>query len=288
MTSIPTRMIQWAMPLTPFIPRPVTGSDFVGHQGLVKNLRRRIAQGESVAVIGGPKLGKTSLVHSALEGLPRCNVIELDLREGSALTSKDIAGAILVLDNLDHLPLQEIDSLFERISRAEPRNMILTGGHQLRALLGTASILPGVTVRLYPLSVLLDGELRQLLGRNMDGSIATWTGNHPYLAKLFLHYGEAALSEGRQQWEPFVRELTEEIGTGAERQLLHYLIARGQPVNPAKAGVETGIEQIKSVADRLVYMGAISRWIRNDEATLFAGCRLLNNFITGRPFDLVE
>ena len=56
---------------------------------------------------------------------------------------------------------------------------------------------------------------------------------------------------------------------------------------PTKAGAETGIDDIKSVADRLVYMGAISRWIRNDEATLFAGCRLLNNFITGRPLDLV-
>ncbi len=26
--------------------------------------------------------------------------------------------------------------------------------------------------------------------------------------------------------------------------------------------------------------GVISRWIRNEEATLFAGCRLLNDFIT--------
>jgi hypothetical protein len=276
------------MPLTPFIPHPVIGSDLVGRQGLVKNLRRRIEQGESVAVIGGPKLGKTSLVRSALEGLTDCKVIEIDLREESSLTFEELSGAILVLDNLDHLPLQKIDRLFARISRAEPRNMVLTGGHRVRALLGKASILPDVAVRLYPLSVLLDGELRQMLGPGMDGSIAMWTGNHPYLAKLFMHYGKVALSEGRQQWEPFVRELTEEIGAGAERQVLHYLIARGQPVNPTKAGVETGIEQIKSVADRLVYMGAISRWIRNDEATLFAGCRLLNNFITGRPFDLVE
>ncbi|MBI4001469.1 MAG: hypothetical protein HY348_06770 [Nitrospira defluvii] len=65
--------------------------------------------------------------------------------------------------------------------------------------------------------------------------------------------------------------------------MLCYLIERGAPVNPATAGAETGISHIKAVADRLVSLGVISRWIRNDEATLFAGCRLLNDFITGRP-----
>ncbi len=279
-------MIQWAMPVPPFIPRPVKGGDFIGRQGLVRNLRGRIAQGESVAVIGGPKLGKTSLLRNALEGLAGRKVIERDPRETASLTGEEMSGATLVLDNLDHVPLQKITALLAQVSTAEPSSMILTGGHRLRALLSTPSLLPKPTVRLYPLSVLLDGELRQLVGRNMDRSIAMWTGNHPYLAKLFLHYGDAMLSEGRQQWEPFVRQLTEEIGEGAERQLLHYLIDCGQPVNPTKAGAETGIDDIKSVADRLVYMGAISRWIRNEEATLFAGCRLLNNFITGRPLDL--
>jgi hypothetical protein len=273
------------MPVTPFIPRPVTGGDFIGRQGLVRNLRGRVAQGESVVVIGGPKLGKTSLVRNALQGLPDHKVIERDLREGPSLTCEEISGAILVLDNLDHLPVQEIDPLLARVSTAEPSNIIFTGGYRLRAWLGTPSLLPGMTVRLYPLSVLLDSELRQLVGHNTDRPIAVWTGNHPYLTKLFLHYGEAALTEGRQQWEPFVRQWGKEIGEGAERRLLIYLIDRGQPVNPTKAGVETAIEHIKTVADRLVYMGAISRWIRNDEATLFAGCRLLNNFITGRPLD---
>ena len=276
------------MSLTPFITRPVTGGDFIERQGLVRNLRRRVANGESVAVIGGPKLGKTSLVRNALQGLPDHKVIEMDLREKPSLTCEEISGAILVLDNLDHLPVQEIDALLARVWTAEPSNMILTGGYRLRTLLGTPSIWPGVTVRLYPLSVLLDGELRQLVGHNKYRSIAMWTGNHPYLTKLFLHYGEAALSEGRQQWEPFVRQLAEEIGAGAERRVLHYLIDCGRPVNPTKAGAETGIEDIKIIADRLVYMGAISRWIRNEEATLFAGCRLLNHFITGLPPDLVD
>lgn len=270
------------MPITPFIPRPVTAHAFIGRQGLVRNLRGRVANGDSVAVIGGPKLGKTSLVRAALVGLPGRRVIEVDLREEPSPCRDEMSGAILVLDNLDHLPVEEIDTLLVQLSAVCLTNMILTGGHRLRILLDQPSMLPRVTIRLYPLSVLLDGELRQLVGNERAAPIAMWTGNHPYLTKLFLHYGEAALTEGREQWEPFVRQLKEDIGKGVERRLLHYLIECAMPVNPAKAGVETGIRDIKTVADRLVYLGGISRWIRNDEAALFAGCRLLNDVMIDR------
>jgi hypothetical protein len=77
-----------------------------------------------------------------------------------------------------------------------------------------------------------------------------------------------------------VQRLAAEIGEGPERRLLCYLIKRGKPVNPTKAQADTGIRDIKAVADTLTYLGVISRWIRNEEATLFAGCRLLNNYIT--------
>ena len=104
------------------------------------------------------------------------------------------------------------------------------------------------------------------------------------MTKLLLHYkdhrGDDVVAAGRCQWEPFVQRLAAEIGKGPERQLLCYLIKRGKPVNPTKAQSDTGIRDIKTVADRLTYLGVISRWIRNEEATLFAGCRLLNNYIT--------
>ena len=273
------------MSIAPFFPQPATGDAFIGRQGLVRNLRGRLADGESVAVIGGPKLGKTSLVRSSLDGLSHHRVIEVDFRQASLPNGDEISGAMLVLDNLDHLPGETIDLLLQQVSTARPRNMILTGGHRLRALLANPSTLPGLTIRLYPLSVLLDGELRRLVGHDMAAPIAKWTGNHPYLSKLFLHYGETALAEGRQQWQPFLRQLIEEVGKGAERRLLNYLIEYGKPVNPTKAGAETGTEDIKAAADRFVYLGAISRWIRNDEATLFAGCRLLNDFVTGGQSD---
>ena len=65
------------MVILPFTPCPATGDAFLGRQGLVRNLRGRIARGESLAVIGGPKLGKTSLVRTALHGLDH-TVIEID------------------------------------------------------------------------------------------------------------------------------------------------------------------------------------------------------------------
>ena len=272
------------MSIPPFFPCPVTGDAFIGRHGLVRNLRGRIAKGESLAVIGGPKLGKTSLVRTALDGLLDRTVIEVDCCADPSPRLEGIPGSIVVLDNLDDLAGRAIEPLFARLSAAGAAGLVATGGRRLRTLLGHSRTLAGVNFRLYPLSVLLDGEMRRLIGRDTNPSLAIWTGNHPYLTKLLLHYKNHregdAVAAGRCQWEPFVERLAAEIGEGPERLLMRYLIERGQPVNPALAQSDTGIRDIKAAADTLVYLGVISRWIRNEEATLFAGCRLLNNFIT--------
>lgn len=256
---------------------PATGDAFIGRQGLVNNLRWRLAQGESLAVIGGPKLGKTSLVRTALQASPDHVVVEVDL--GAEPTHRlDMApGSIVVLDNLDHAADSVIHSLLARVFAAQPSGLVVTGGRRLRVMLGDSGTLAGRSFRLFPLSVLLDGETRRLIGA--DSSLVTWSGNHPYLTRLLLHYGDDAVTAGRCEWEPFVQRLAVEIGEGPERRLLRYLIERGKPVNPSVAQSETGIPDIKSVADTLVYLGAISRWIRHEEATLFAGCQLLNDYL---------
>jgi hypothetical protein len=269
------------MSIMPFISCPATGDIFIGRQGLIKNLRGRVSAGESVAVIGGPKLGKTSLVRTALEGISDHRVIELDLNIPLAARLDASSGAILLLENLDSLSDEAIESLLAGISKVAAASVVITGGRRLRTLLDHSGTLAGLRFRLYPLSVLLDGEMRQMIGRDTTASLATWTGNHPYLIKLFLHYGDKALSAGRYRWEPFIHKLAAEIGDGPERQLLCYLIKCGKPVNPAVAGSAMGIRDIKAIADTLVYLGAITRCIRHDEATLFAGCRLLNAFIIG-------
>jgi hypothetical protein len=270
------------MSILPFTPCPATGDAFIGRQGLVRNLRARIARGESLAVIGGPKLGKTSLVRTALEGLSDCTVVEVDCGIDPSPRLDVLPGSIVVLDNLDDAAGQAIASLLARLSAAGTAGFVVTGGRRLRTLLGHSGTEAGPNFRLFPLSVLLDGEMRRLIGRDTSPPhLAAWTGNHPYLTKLLLHYGDDAVAAGRCQWEPFVQRLAAEIGEGPERQLLCYLIERGKPVNPTKAQSDTGIRDIKAVADTLTYLGVISRWIRNEEATLFAGCRLLNNYITG-------
>jgi hypothetical protein len=260
------------------------GDAFFGRQGLIKNLRSRLSAGESVAVIGGPKLGKTSLVRTALGGLPDRKIIQLDLRIAPAARLDASSGAILVLENLDSLSDAAIASLLAAASNVTAASVVITGSRRLRTLLDRSGTLADLRFRLYPLSVLLDAEMRHLIGRDMTISLATWTGNHPYLTKLVLHYGDKILSAGRGRWEPFIHQLATEIGNGPERQLLSYLIERGKPVNPVLAGSATGIRDVKAVADTLVYLGAISRCIRNEEATLFAGCRPLNEFIiASRP-----
>jgi hypothetical protein len=268
------------MSIPPCTPVPATGDGFIGRQGLVTNLRWRIARGESVAVIGGPKLGKTSLIRTALQGLSDRPVIEVDLGTTPSPRIEWTPHSTVVFDNLDALADQEIVPLLARVSAAKPTSIVVTGGRRLRTLLDETASLADMSFRLFPLSVLLDGETRQLIGANTTPSLVEWTGNHPFLIKLFLHYGNDAMTTGRSQWEPFVERLATDIGHGPERQLMRYLIARGKPVNPTVAQSDTGISDIKAVADTLVFLGAISRWIRDEEATLFAGCRLLNDAIS--------
>ena len=277
---IPRCFLRNGASIPPFTPYPATGEAFIGRQGLVRNLRRRIARGESLAVIGGPKLGKTSLVRTALEGLSDRTVIEVDCGMDPSPRLDGGSGSIVVLDNLDEVAAPAIAPLLVRLSGAGTAGLVVTGGRRLRTLLGHSGTEAGLNFRLFPLSVLLDGETQRLIGRGTSSSLAAWTGNHPYLTKLLLHYGDDALAAGRCQWEPFVQRLAADIGEGLERRLLCYLIERGKPVNPTKAQSDTGIRDIKAVADTLAYLGVISRWIRNEEATLFAGCRLLNNHIT--------
>ncbi len=268
------------MVIPPFTPCPATGDAFIGRRGLVRNLRGRIARGESLAVIGGPKLGKTSLVRTALQGLTDHTVLEIDVGADPSPRIDVVPGSIVVLDSLDSVADSAIESLLARVSAVKPASIIVTGGRRLRTMLGRSGTLAGVSFRVFPLS-----------GRDTSLGLAAWTGNHPYLTKLLLHYMdwggdekhrtlERAVAAGRCQWEPFVQRLAAESGEGPERRLLCYLIERGKPVNPTLAQSDTGIRDMKAVADTLASLGVISRWIRNEEATLFAGCRLLNDFIT--------
>src|SRR5207247_4638778 len=175
------------MVIPPFTPCPATGDAFIGRQGLVRNLRRRIARGESLAVIGGPKLGKTSLVRTALQGLTDHSVLEVDVGADPYPRIDEVPGSIVVLDNSESVADSAIESLLARVSAAKPASIVVTGGRRLRTMLGRSGPLAGVSFRLFPLSVLLDGETRRLIGRDMSPGLAAGSGNHPYLTSLLLH-----------------------------------------------------------------------------------------------------
>src|SRR5260370_11535180 len=124
-----------------FPPCAVTGDAFIGRQGLVRNLCRRIARGESLAVIGGPKLGKTSLVRTALQGLTDYTVLEVDVGADPSPRIEVVPGSIVVLDNLDGLADSAIESLLAPVSAAKPASLVVTGGRPLRNQLRRARIL---------------------------------------------------------------------------------------------------------------------------------------------------
>src|SRR2546425_2607145 len=123
------------MVIPPFTPCPATGEAFIGRQGLVRTLRRRIARGESLAVIGGPKLGKSSLVRTALQGLTSHPVLEVDVGADPSPRIDEVPGAIVVLDNLDSVAESAIESLLARVSAAKPASIVVTGGSRLRTML---------------------------------------------------------------------------------------------------------------------------------------------------------
>src|SRR5438876_10695051 len=99
------------MVIPPFTPCPATGDAFIGRQGLVRNLRRRIARGESLAVIGGPKLGKTSLVRTALQGLTSHPVLEVAVGADPSPRIDEAPGAIVALHTLDSVGESAMQSL---------------------------------------------------------------------------------------------------------------------------------------------------------------------------------
>src|SRR2546427_2527327 len=155
------------MVIPPFTPSPATGDAFIGRQGLVRNLRRRIARGESLAVIGGPKLGKTSLVRTALQGLTDYTVLEIDVGADPSPQIDVVPGSIVVLDNPDGIADSAIESLFARVSAAKPASIVVNGGCGLRNVQRRSDKCGLVSGRKFALSVLLHGvEARQLrLGR---------------------------------------------------------------------------------------------------------------------------
>src|SRR2546427_7509392 len=152
------------MVIPPFTPCPAIGDAFIGRQGLVRNLRRRIARGESLAVIGGPKLGKTSLVRTALQGLTSHPVLEVDVGADPSPRIDVVPGSIIVLDNLDSIAGSAIELLLPRVSAAKPASIVATGGRPFGTLPPRSRTIAGPAFPAGPLSGHLGGGRARLVG----------------------------------------------------------------------------------------------------------------------------
>ena len=147
----------------------------------------------------------------------------------------------MVLENLDAIDGPAIAPLLMRLSAAGTGGLVVTGGRRLRTLLGHSVTETGLSFRLFPLSVLLDGETCRLIGRDTNPSLAAWTGSHPYVTKSFLPtistIVKTVITQSRpagasgSHWCGFWLRTSEKA---LERRLLCYLIERGKPVNPAR------------------------------------------------------
>src|SRR2546427_2832385 len=167
------------MVIPPFTPCPAIGDAFIGRQGLVRNLRRRIARGESLAVIGGPKLGKTSLVRTALQGLTSHPVLEVDVGADPSPRIDVVPGSIIVLDNLDSIAGSAIELLLPRVSAAKPASIVATGGRRLRTMLRRSRKFAGRAFPGGPPSVLLDGGARRAVGPGTRGGVGARDRDQP-------------------------------------------------------------------------------------------------------------
>ena len=275
---------------------------FKGREGLVRNVLWRLERGESLSLVGGPKLGKTSLLLHLAWQLNHARPSSKST--GSSALYVDVADetdwkrfhsrppnpeTILLLDNCDLLVEGKSRSLSD-IDLLPGGSTVFAGARAWREVV-RRSDLPH-TLKSIPLAVFLEKEAQQLfspdLSTEQHPTILTSAGTHPYIFKLFqaaflregLHVPtEQIVSEVNKSLSSFFQDCVNQLREPLEHQVLTYVIEADKPVNPREVARAIGLPTIKPVADTLCALGLISRWIRDEEeATLSADSRLFNEW----------
>jgi hypothetical protein len=289
---------------------PVFGPHFVGRAGLVRNLLNRCASRQSVLVYGGPKLGKTSLLHHlkwcleqprASSSEPAQAALYVDLNE-DASHDRLLAGpydrsAVFLLDNCDRLVKTHLPAVEAMQGTAQA--IVWAGGRSWLDFVRSGRSSPvsqSSPLVPVPLAIFLEKEARELVGADLTpdqrDTVLAYGGTHPYVLKKLragmIAAGQRAdptdlLRTTQSSLAPFFSACVDAIREPSEQTLLDYLIAQTRPVNPAEAARALGLPTIKPAADALCYLGLISRWIRDEEATLLASCRLFNDWYQAHP-----
>ena len=274
---------------------------FKGREGLVRNVLWRLERGESLSLVGGPKLGKTSLLlHLAWQlnharpssksaGPSALYVDVADQADWKRFHSRPPnPDTILLLDNCDQLIEGKTRSLSD-IDLLPGGSTVFAGGRAWREVVRGGD-LPH-NLKLIPLAVFLEKEAQQLFNPDLPAEqhsvILTYAGTHPYIFKVlqaaFRREGlqvprEQIVSEVKRSLSSFFQDCVSQLREPLERQVLTYVLEADKPVNPREVARAIGLPTIKPVADTLCALGLVSRWIRDEEATLSAGSRLFNEW----------
>lgn len=275
--------------------------EFKGREGLVRNVLWRLERGESLSLVGGPKLGKTSLLlHLAWQ---MNHARPSSKSTGPSAVYVDVADeadwkrfhsrppnpeTILLLDNCDLLVEGKTRSLSD-IDLLPGGSTVFAGARSWREVVRGGD-LPH-TPKTIPLSVFLEKEAQQLFSPDLSTEhqtiVLSYAGTHPYIFKLFqaaflregLHVPtEQIVSEVKKTLSSFFHDCVNQLREPLEHQVLAYVINASKPVNPKEVARAVGLPTIKPVADTLCALGLIGRWIRDEEATLSAGSRLFNEW----------
>lgn len=246
---------------------------------LAADLLQRLRQGQWVALLGGPGIGKTRLATTALDGVDE--VVSIGLGEAPPA---DLAGRTVLCDDLDRLETPMVELVVQRIAAARPRAVLLTGGRALRRLLPSLPREP--RLRPMPLGVLTASEARAWVtgrvGEAQADEVLAGTGYHPYLTARVLDAWEGdrsgALERAADACASFCVSVARQVRAGTESALLDHLVLRGAPVELEAAGAAIGQHRVRAAADVLSMLGLV-RWVEHDGArALYAGCGILNEW----------
>jgi hypothetical protein len=277
--------------------------EFKGREGLVRNMLRWLERGESLNIVGGPKLGKTSLLLHLAWQLNHDHAVPSPKTPGPSAMYIDVsneadcqrfrsrsqkADSIVLLDNCDSLVEGKPLSLSE-IDQFRRGPTVFAGARAWREVVREG----GLTHKLksIPLAVFLEKEAQQILCPDLSpeqqACVLSYAGTHPFILKVLqdelLRGGphvrpDQVVKDVKNSLSSYFQCCANQLRGPLEHQVLTYVIEADKPVNPREVARAFELATIKLVADTLCSLGLVGRWIREEEATLSANSRLFNEW----------
>ena len=277
--------------------------EFKGREGLVRNVLWRLKRRESLSLVGGPKLGKTSLLLHLAWQLNHDHAVPSPKFPGPSALYIDVADesdcqrfrsrpqkthTIFLFDNCDSMVEGKTLSLSD-IKFLQGSPVVFAGARAWREVVREGRL--GQSLKSIPLAVFLEKEAQQTISPELSPEqrtcVLTYAGTHPFILKMLqaalLRKGlpvqsEQVVNDVKKSLSSFFQDCTNQLREPLEHQVLTYVMEADQPVNPREVARAIGLPTIKPVADTLCALGLVGRWIREEEATLSANSRLFNEW----------